>query len=152
MKILLNSNEIKNVPIGRIKAYNNKGVCFVSYTPFLFSDDGEGHFIDINNNIHYKPKMLFLPQDSLNKLHEPDYTRKDAFLIGTTLYIYGKPYNRTMYDKEYGSASAEVINVTAICTLTDIDTEVETKNVKTPDIFYFLDTSTIKQTITIFIK
>lgn len=32
LKILLNSNEIKNVPIGRIKAYNNKGVCFVSYT------------------------------------------------------------------------------------------------------------------------
>ena len=151
LKILLNSNEIKNVLIGRIKAYNNKGVCFVSYTPFLFSDDGERHFIDINNNIHYKPKMLFLSQDSLNSLHEPDYTRKDAFLIGTTLYIYGKPYNRTMYDDdEYGSASAEVINVTAICTLTD--TEVETKNIKTPDIFYFLDASTIKQTITIFIK
>ena len=148
MKILLNSNEIKNVLIGRIKAYNNKGVCFVSYTPFLFSDDGEGHFIDINNNIHYKPKMLFLPQDTLNSLHEPDYIRKDAFLIGTTLYIYDKPYNRTMYDNEYGSASAEVINVTAICTLTDIDTKVETKNIKTSDIFYFLDASTIKQTIT----
>ena len=148
MKILLNSNEIKNVPIGRIKAYNNKGVCFVSYTPFLFSDDGEGHFIDINNNVYYKPKMLFLPQDTLNSLHEPDYTRKDAFLIGTTLYIYGKPYNRTMYDDEYGSASAKVINVTTICTLTDIDTKVETKNIKTPDIFYFLDASTIKQTIT----
>ena len=51
--------------------------------PFLFSNT------DINNN-------------------EPDYIRKDAFLI------YGKPYNRTMYDKEYGSASAEVINVTAM--------------------------------------
>ena len=150
LKILLNSNEIKNVLIGRIKAYNNKGVCFVSYTPFLFSDDGEGHFIDINNNVYYEPKMLFLPQDSLNELHEPDYTRKDAFLIGTTLYIYGKPYNRTMYDKEYGSASAEVINVTAICTLTHA--KVETKNIKIPDIFYFLDASTIKQTITIFIK
>lgn len=146
LKILLNSNEIKNVPIGRIKAYNNKGVCFVSYTPFLFSDDGEGYFIDINNNVYYEPKMLFLPQDTLNSLHEPDYTRKDAFLIGTTLYIYGKPYNRTMYDDEYGSASAEVINVTAICTLTD--TKVETKNVKTPDIFYFLDESTIKVTTT----
>ena len=47
LKILLNSNEIKNLLIGRIKAYNNKGVCFVSYTPFLFSDDGEGHFIKI---------------------------------------------------------------------------------------------------------
>ena len=55
--------------------------------PFLFSNT------DINNN-------------------EPDYIRKDAFLIGTTLYIYGKPYNRTMYDKEYGSA--EIINVTAM--------------------------------------
>lgn len=146
LKILLNSNEIKNVLIGRIKAYNNKGVCFVSYTPFLFSDDGEGHFIDINNNVYYEPKMLFLPQDSLNELHEPDYTRKDAFLIGTTLYIYGKPYNRTMYDKEYGSASAEVINVTAICTLTHA--KVETKNIKIPDIFYFLDASTIKVTTT----
>lgn len=146
LKILLNSNEIKNVPIGKIKAYNNKGVCFVSYTPFLFSDDGEGHFIDINNNVYYEPKMLFLPQDSLDSLHEPDYTRKDAFLIGTTLYIYGKPYNRTMYDNEYGSASAEVINVTAICTLTH--TKVEAKNVKTPDIFYFLDASTIKVTTT----
>ena len=92
--------------------------------------------------------MLFLPQDSLNKLHEPDYTRKDAFLIGTTLYIYGKPYNRTMYDYEYASASAEVINVTAVCTLTDIDTKVETKNIKIPDIFYFLDASTIKVTTT----
>lgn len=44
--------------------------------------------------------MLFLPQDSLDRLHEPDYTRKDAFLIGTTIYIY-----RTMY------GSAEVIAV-----------------------------------------
>ena len=114
--------------------------------PFLFSDDGEGHFIDINNNVYYEPKMLFLPQDSLNTLHEPDYTRKDAFLIGTTLYIYGNPYNRTMYDKEYGSASAEVINVTAICTLTHA--KVETKNIKIPDIFYFLDESTIKVTTT----
>lgn len=109
--------------------------------PFLFSDDGEGHFIDINNNVYYEPKMLFLPQDSLNELHEPDYTRKDAFLIGTTLYIY-----RTMYDKEYGSASAEVINVTAICTLTHA--KVETKNIKIHDIFYFLDASTIKVTTT----
>ena len=50
------------MPIGRIKAYNNKGVCFVFYTPFLFSDDGEGHFIDINNNVYYEPKMLFLPE------------------------------------------------------------------------------------------
>ena len=89
--------------------------------PFLFSNT------DINNN-------------------EPDYIRKDAFLIGTTLYIYGKPYNRTMYDKEYGSASAEVINVTAICTLTHA--KVETKNIKIPDIFYFLDESTIKVTTT----
>ena len=83
--------------------------------PFLFSNT------DINNN-------------------EPDYIRKDAFLI------YGKPYNRTMYDKEYGSASAEVINVTAICTLTHA--KVETKNIKIPDIFYFLDASTIKVTTT----
>ena len=89
--------------------------------PFLFSNT------DINNN-------------------EPDYIRKDAFLIGTTLYIYGKPYNRTMYDKEYGSASAEVINVTAVCTLTHA--KVETKNIKIPDIFYFLDASTIKVTTT----
>ena len=93
---------------------------YVLYS-FLFSNT------DINNN-------------------EPDYTRKDAFLIGTTLYIYGKPYNRTMYDKEYGSASAEVINVTAICTLTHA--KVETKNIKIPDIFYFLDESTIKVTTT----
>lgn len=148
MKILLNSNEIKNVPIGKIKAYSNEGVCFTSHTPFLFSDSGEEDFTDFNDNVYYESKMLFLPQDSLNRLHEPDYTRKDAFLIGTTLYIYSKPYNRTMYDDEYGSASAEVINVIAVCTLTDVDTKVETKNVKVPDIFYFLNESTIKQTIT----
>ena len=53
-----------------------------------------------------------------------------------------------MYDDDY--CSAEVINVTAICTLTHA--KVETKNIKIPDIFYFLDASTIKQTITIFIK
>ena len=46
-----------------------------------------------------------------------------------------------MYDDEYGSASAEVINVIAVCTLT----KVETKNVKVPDIFYFLNESTIKK-------
>lgn len=126
MKIVL--NEIKNVPIGKIKAYNNKGVCFTSHTPFLFSDDGEEHFID------YEPKMLFLPQGSLNRLHEPDYTRKDAFLIGTTLYIY-----RTIYDDEFGSTSAEVFDIIAICTLTDMDTEVEAKNIKISDMFYFLN-------------
>ena len=48
--------------------------------PFLFSNT------DINNN-------------------EPDYIRKDAFLI------YGKPYTRTMYD-DY--CSTEIINVTAM--------------------------------------
>lgn len=136
------------MPIGKIKAYSNEGVCFTSHTPFLFSDSGEGRFIDFDRNVLYEPEMLFLPQDSLNRLHEPDYTRKDAFLIGTTLYIYSKPYNRTMYDDEYGSASAEVINVIAVCTLTDVDTKVETKNVKVPDIFYFLNESTIKQTTT----
>lgn len=36
--------------------------------------------------------------------------------------------------------------------LVTTDTKVETKNIKIPDIFYFLDASTIKQTITIFIK
>ena len=44
----------------------------------------------------------------------------------------------------YGSA--EVINVIAVCTLTDVDTK--TKNVKIPNMFYFLNESTIKQTIT----
>lgn len=53
-----------------------------------------------------------------------------------------------MYDDEYGSASAEVINVIAVCTLTDVDTKVETKNIKIPNIFYFLNESTIKQTTT----
>lgn len=74
----------------------------------------------------------------LNRLHEPDYTRKDAFLIGTTLYIYGKPYTRTMYDDEFGSAE-----VFAICTLTDM--KVEAKNIKISDIFYFLNDSTTKK-------
>lgn len=32
-------------------------------------------------------KMLFLPQDSLDRLHEPDYRRKDTFLIGIFLII-----------------------------------------------------------------
>ena len=146
MKILLNSNEIKNVPIGKIKAYSNEGVCFTSHTPFLFSDSGEEHFIDFDNNVYYEPEMLFLPQDTLKRLHKPDYTRKDAFLIGTTLYIYSKSYTRTMYDDEFGSASAEVIDITAICTLTDVDTKVETKNVKVSDMFYFLNDSTIKET------
>ena len=36
--------------------------------------------------------------------------------------------------------------------LVTTDTKVETKNIKIPDIFYFLNASTIKQTITIFIK
>ena len=49
--------------------------------PFLFSNT------DINNN-------------------EPDYIRKDAFLI------YSKPYTRTMYDDDY--CSTEIINVTAM--------------------------------------
>lgn len=148
MKILLNSNEIKNVPIEKIKAYNNEGVCFTSHTPFLFSDNGEEDFTDFNDNVYYESKMLFLPQGSLNRLHEPDYTRKDAFLIGTTLYIYGKPYTRTMYDDEFGSASAEVFDIIAICTLTDMDTKVEAKNIKISDIFYFLNDSTIKETTT----
>lgn len=148
MKILLNSNEIKNVPIGKIKAYSNEGVCFTSHTPFLFSDCGEERFIVLDDNVFYEPEMLFLPQDSLKRLHKPDYTRKDAFLIGTTLYIYGKPYTRTMYDDEFSSASAEVFDIIAICTLTDMDTEVETKNVKVSDMFYFLNDSTIKETTT----
>lgn len=148
MKILLNNNKIKNVPIGIIKAYSDKGVCFKSHVPFLFSDCGEEHFIDFDSNVFYEPEMLFLPQDSLKRLHKPDYTRKDAFLIGTTLYIYGKPYTRTMYDDEFGSASAEVFDIIAICTLTDMDTEVETKNVKVSDMFYFLNDSTIKETTT----
>lgn len=126
MKIVLNK-EVKRVPISRIKAYSDEGVYFVSYTPFLFSDDGEGHFIDINNNVYYEPKMLFLPQDSLNELHEPDYTRKDAFLIGTTLYIYDKPYTRTMHDDKYGSTSTEVITVTTICTVSIMGTEIKAK-------------------------
>ena len=54
----------------------------------LFSDSGEGRFIDFDRNVIF--------------------TTKDAFLIDTTLYIY---YNRTI--------SAEVINVIAVCTLTD---------------------------------
>lgn len=146
MKILLNNNKIKKVPIETIKAYFDKGVCFKTHTPFLFSDSGEEHYFDDNN--YYEPEMLFLPQDSLKRLHKPDYTRKDAFLIGTTLYIYGKSYTRTMYDDEFGSASAEVIDIIAICTITDIDTEVETKNVKISDKFYFLNDSTIKETTT----
>ena len=148
MKILLNSNEIKNVPIGKIKAYSNEGVCFTSHTPFLFSDSGEEDFTDFNDNVYYESKMLFLPQDSLNRLHEPDYTRKDAFLIGTTLYIYGKPYTRTMHDDKYGSTSAEVITVTTICTVSVMGTEIKAKNIKIPNMFYFLDDATIKVTTT----
>lgn len=149
MKIVLNNNkEVKRVPISRIKAYSDEGVCFKSHVPFLFSDCGEGRFIDFDRNVLYEPEMLFLPQHSLKRLHKPDYTRKDAFLIGTTLYIYDKPYTRTMHNNKYGTVSAEVINVIAVCTLTDVDTKVEIKNVKVPDMFYFLNESTIKQTIT----
>ena len=101
-------HEIKNVPIEKI---TTRGYVLLL---ILFSDSGEEDFTDFNDNVYYESKMLFLPQGSLNRLHEPDYTRKDAFLIGTTLYIYGKSYTRTMYDDEFGSADI------AICTLTDI--------------------------------
>lgn len=93
----MNNNKIKNVPIGIIKAYSDK----LMFHFFLVIEE---HFIDFDNNVFYEPEMLYLPQDSLKRLHKPDYTRKDAFLIGTTLYIYGKPYVRTMYDDEFGSA------------------------------------------------
>lgn len=102
-------NIIENVPIEKI---TTRGYVLLL---ILFSDSGEE---DFNDNVYYESKMLFLPQGSLNRLHEPDYTRKDAFLIGTTLYIYGKPYTRTMYDDEFGSA--EVFDIIAICTFTDI--------------------------------
>lgn len=149
MKIVLNNNkEVKRVPISRIKAYSDEGVCFKSHVPFLFSDCGEGRFIDFDRNVLYEPEMLFLPQHSLKRLHKPDYTRKDAFLIGTTLYIYDKPYTRTMQDDKYGSTSAEVITVTTICTVSVMGTEIKAKNIKIPNMFYFLNESTIKQTIT----
>ncbi len=135
MKILLNNNKIKNVPIGIIKAYSDKGVCFKSHAPFLFSDCGEEHFIDFDNNVFYEPEMLYLPQDSLKRLHKPDYTRKDAFLIGTTLYIYGKPYTRTMRDDKYGTVSI-------------MGTKIKAKNIKIPNMFYFLNDATIKETTT----
>ena len=146
---MLNSNkEVKRVPIGRIKAYSDEGVCSKSHIPFLFSDCGEGRFIDFDRNVLYEPEMLFLPQHSLKRLHKPDYTRKDAFLIGTTLYIYDKPYTRTMQNDKYGTVSAEVITVTTICTVSMMGTEIKAKNIKIPNMFYFLDDATIKVTTT----
>lgn len=82
--------------------------------------------------------FIMMPQGSLNRLHEPDYTRKDAFLIG--IFMVSHILEQCMM---MNLVLLRFLILLLFVLL--LISKVEAKNIKISDIFYFLNDSTIKK-------